>query len=172
MLLSVDPGTQALAYATWSNQGKLIECNLIRVPNTVTVLSERIRIMMTELNKVPYSSDQTCHSGWEPGLIVEMPVVYPHSRNKVDANDLVALGAVAGAVLGRYPHGRFVTPAEWKGQRTKNVTKAKINLELADFEKFVVRRTMVNVPKSLQHNVYDAIGIGLWFSERLFKRGV
>ena len=52
----------------------------------------------------------------------------------------------------------LVTPHKWKGNLPKHVTEARVLQTLTREEKGVIPR----IGKNLIHNVYDAIGIGLY----------
>jgi len=95
--------------------------------------------------------------------ICELPQVYSTAQQKGRQSDLIDLAVVCGAI-GQVAsdHGlptRFINPRVWKGQTPKDITTARAQVELTPDE-----RVRVKLPKqgSLHHNVWDAIGIGLW----------
>jgi hypothetical protein len=104
-------------------------------------------------------------------LIVEMPRVYPAARQKGDQNDLMNLVGVVAAVTtllissGR----RIVYPRDWKGTLDPDEMILRVQRRLSATE-----RAIVTLPgaASLQHNVWDAVGIGLWSVGRLEDRMV
>jgi len=91
---------------------------------------------------------------------VEIPQVY---RNSPNPKNLIDLAFVGGAVWGSITYGaelcamRQYLPREWKGNQPKEATQRRVDAALSDAE-----RINIDWPiKSLRHNVYDAIGIGL-----------
>ena len=52
-----------------------------------------------------------------------------------------------------------VTPAQWKGQTPKKVTEQRARKALTWDELVAVELPSA---RSLHHNVWDAVGIGLW----------
>ena len=107
--------------------------------------------------------------------VVEVPVAYPGS--KVNTNDLITLALEAGRALGymasrlRFIQGKGlgtvqeVKPADWKGQLPKP-SKAG--------DAYIVARRIIDrchgtghvqaldLAPSLEHNVWDAIGIAMF----------
>ncbi len=83
-----------------------------------------------------------------------------------DPNDLLELAGVAGclyAILDPKVRQR-VEPREWKGQISKVICQLRVNKRLSPEEaaRIVLPPTRGDRPSELAHNVYDAIGIGLW----------
>jgi hypothetical protein len=105
-------------------------------------------------------------------LAIETPVIYP-GKGKIDPNDIVNLsllaGVLAGAVYARFNCPvRFLKPREWKGTLNADIMTARIRDRLIPEE-------LVNVQhksKTLDHNIYDAIGIGLFLAKRLVAKKV
>lgn len=98
-------------------------------------------------------------NGYPIRLVIEWPQVYRAGRGRGDPNDLLGLAAVDGALAAICLDYKVVTylPREWKGQVPKDVMVERIKSRLTPEE-----LTRVELPaKSLQHNVYDAIGLGL-----------
>lgn len=99
-------------------------------------------------------------------LAIEMPQVYVASRSKGDPNDLIALAGLVGAFVYCFlDHGKVSTykPAQWKGQVPKDVMTARLQKRLYEQE-----ISAIQLPaKSLQHNVWDAVGIGMHHLSRI-----
>lgn len=93
-------------------------------------------------------------------VVIEKPQVYV--QHEVDPNDLVDLAVQAGFVGGWYGSSNttWVLPRQWKGQVPKSVTQARVLKELSQGERDVVEAAVVK--RSVRHNLFDAIGIGLW----------
>lgn len=106
------------------------------------------------------------------GLIAELPRTYDGRARKGDANDLIAVAFAAGLVIGDSKQTKYVTvsPSDWKG----NVPKPKRASDPYIIEercRAILRpRELAVVPdlaRSKAHNVWDAVGIGLWHLGRL-----
>lgn len=83
-----------------------------------------------------------------------------------DPNDLLELAGVAGCLYAILEPKvrRRVEPREWKGQVSKVICQLRVNKRLSPEEaaRIVLPSTRTGKPSELAHNVYDAIGIGLW----------
>ncbi len=106
-------------------------------------------------------------------MAVEVPKVYKAEDQKGDQNDLVPLALVVGCVIGLVaPRERVVQyfPRDWKGTIDADAMTDRIVARLrpphaAGFE---IARCERCTP-SLAHNMFDAVGIGLKYLERLNK---
>ena len=117
---------------------------------------------------------------WPRLLIVEWPQVYM-SRGKNpykavgEAASLLWLAALAGAIAAywtRWSGGSVcsVHPHDWKGNMpTETVLTRRIYEELSREELAVLQEGLDNCPASLQHNIWDAVGIGLDGAGRTLK---
>ncbi len=107
-------------------------------------------------------------------LVIEHPRVYPGAaQQKGDLNDLlsvVAVGSAIAAVSVASPdyYGDIETlyPSDWKGNTPKEVMTDRIRRNLASGEVSAIEPCAA----SLKHNVYDAIGIGLFKLKRINQR--
>ena len=109
-------------------------------------------------------------------LVVEVPQVYDQQRWGGDPKDLVDLAWIGGAFAREVAVKHMRTracggsvlrprPAQWKGQVNKDVMIERIKGRLSETE-----MNRVELPnKSVQHNVWDAVGIGLWELKRIGK---
>lgn len=97
---------------------------------------------------------------------VEMPRIYPGSgQRKGDLNDLLDLAAVVGYWEDRLRGSQDVKrvfPATWKGQVPKKIMNARVMAKLSEREAHTIRHVGAK-----DHNIIDAIGIGLWALGRL-----
>ena len=97
------------------------------------------------------------------GLVIEVPKVYRSEHQKGDQRDLINLAVVVGALaqaLSQYFEGiLIIEPSVWKGQQKKHHTEKRVLEELTKEE---LERVQLPSAKSIQHNIFDAIGIGLW----------
>lgn len=92
-------------------------------------------------------------------IVCELPRIYSPRQSKGDPNDLVGLILQCGELCGAFgvEQVRMVRPQRWKSQHTKTMTRARVRRALSDDE----RDQVID-----DHNVYDAVGIGLWFLGR------
>jgi len=100
-------------------------------------------------------------------VVIEIPVIYPIGRGKGDPNDLISLAIMAGRLSGYYKHicncdTIFVKPRVWKGTVPKRIHQKRILDKLKENEK-------AKLPHQ-NHNMVDAIGIGLWYLEKNDER--
>lgn len=96
--------------------------------------------------------------------IIEIPQIYPHSKG--DPNDLIQVALASGmwkreCALSSYKV-RLVKPREWKGSVPKLIHNKRIMAKLTDAE----TKLLEKIPKSLRHNVVDAVGLALWGIKR------
>ena len=146
MLLSVDPGTRSLAWASWHD--RLSACGLARTKKQG--LGAQAHDLVTQL------------PAGDLEVVVELPRIYPYDKKR-QPNDLIDLAFVAGmcGLLG--DSVTAVVPTTWKGQTPKPIHHRRIMEQLTMEELLVVKACIANIPKSLRHNVIDAIGIGLYY---------
>jgi hypothetical protein len=156
--LSIDPGVRGMAIARW-DEGDI----LMSAWNTT--------IGVTGVPPVSAFVEAWSQPGNSAERVVgEKPVVYPGAKGlKTNPNDLLDLAMCAGAFYGmlvsRGARLRLVEPAEWKAQVPKEITRERIKAILTPQEISRIRKG------GEMHNVWDAIGIGLFASGRA-KRGM
>lgn len=120
-----------------------------------------------------YEYPAVWHRGYEQTLVLEIPRIYPH-RSKGDPNDIVQLALTVGEIRGHYrplvTHLSETYPATWKGQVPKEIHHARVLKVLADDEKKLLdaerRKVTKTNPHGYDHNMLDAVGLGLWFLQR------
>lgn len=150
-LLAVDPGKKHAGVAIFKN-GQLSFATLARADNPLAVAMEVERIYRCSRNMSdPATADV---------LVVERQQVYPGIR-KADPNDLLPLAECVGAVnaLIYAPIRRLPLPKDWKGSTPKDIFSARIESGMSRLD---LEAVDPKVPKSLRHNVIDAIGLGRW----------
>ena len=92
--------------------------------------------------------------------VIEIPQVYQQRLQKGDPNDLIGVAVLAGvavATMAPYCQAELVHPRVWKGQRPKDVDN-RWTLSQLDADELAVA--------GKNHNVLDAIGLGLWQLKR------
>ncbi|RJS14631.1 hypothetical protein DRW03_34725 [Corallococcus sp. H22C18031201] len=103
----------------------------------------------------------------------ECPQVYTAGKSKGDPNDLIELAGVVGRVAGALGAATetSVLPREWKGTLDGDVMVERIKSRLSERPHEHLR---IQLPRAAdkQHNVWDAIGVGLHVLGRLSPRKV
>lgn len=142
MIISVDPGVQGCGIAEW-----------------------RDGVLYKALYGDPTFSDFGLED--EGLLVIEKPQTYVQSKWKGDPNDLIDLAVVVGQLKERAENFGAPTvlyrPREWAGQVPKEIRWARAQKLLSDDE---LSRIEWPKQKGLKHNVWDAIGIGLFYLKR------
>lgn len=100
-------------------------------------------------------------------VIMEHPKAYPGSP--VDPNDLVDITSAGMAVAARLAKPgekvRLVEPQAWKGQVPKPITRKRIEAKLTQNERMRLGKCLTEA-KGERHNLWDAVGIGLFALKR------
>lgn len=162
-VISIDPGLNRVAYAIWDVEtGKLVCAGLAEIDYEVgTERAEKWRMMGQLVDDELGLSSGLAEDTW---LVVEVPQVYGGPRNE-DPNDLIDLAGVLGSIIGRMNEGHVEwspVPRDWKGQAPKRVTQQRVDERLGPDETITIEWPI----KSLCHNVYDAIHLGIVYLER------
>jgi len=148
LIVCIDPGTQCAGFATFSESDKgMLSCGVFRGKD-----------WMDTAGRVP-------DFGQVAKLVIEDPRVYPITN--VDPNNLMTLAKAVGAIVANVKalHTKLVTPSRWKKSVPKKIHQKRILRAMSQSETQLLENCLC--PKSLQHNVVDAIGIGLWELRRM-----
>lgn len=168
MIVTIDPGLHHTGVAIWDHH---LGRYFLKRAHLVTVHCDN-------LAETAYLQAREAFIGDYPfeAVIVELPQVYTRDKSKGDPNDLIAVAAVAGAIMDHYirystseTDKQLVLPFAWKGNVPKE-TKSKQNPIKNRCVADLVPQEMGNVvlPKAvkIQHNVWDAVGLGLWYLKK------
>lgn len=132
--LSIDPGIHT-GWAAWSHWNELVGCGIGEPPINWDILF----------------------------VVVEKPRIYP--RSPVPPNDIITLAFGAGKWAGKAEATgasvKTIEPHAWKGNEPKSICHARIDAALNVLERAVVKESSRDIPKPRQHDMLDAIGIGL-----------
>lgn len=160
--LSIDPGIRGCGVALFADL-ELSWAGYIKNPS-LRGNSSRDAAQMARAIKARGLTGDKVH------LVLEYPQVYRGSKQKGDPNDLLALAAVDACLVILYPEAGVTVykPRDWKGTVDGDVMLARIRGRLTDEEKARFEKC----PKSLEHNIVDACGIGLFALGRLNPRKV
>ena len=169
-LIAIDPGVHNMAIAVFGDNGVLLEA--WNETDARAAFEGLLNEMLECWGSPPARliGRLQSHVRLERNHIVgERQVVYPGAKGlKTNPNDLLDLAMCAGAFYGALcvdmeASLQLVEPAEWKAQVPKNITRRRIEGFLTDAEKAVIKKG------GEMHNVYDAIGIGLFALGRAKK---
>ncbi|MEO9195847.1 MAG: hypothetical protein ABI445_19510 [Polyangia bacterium] len=160
-LISVDPGIRGCGVAIF-NDAKLVSAAYVKNPRLAGGGPDACVDMAREV----YAHFAATFGGpfWSVDLAVEWPRVYASriraGSSKGDPNDLLALCGVDAAValILEPDETTAYAPSDWKGQLEKDTCHARIRSRLSPAELAVFESVR---PKSLAHNAWDAVGIGL-----------
>lgn len=165
-LLAIDPSISATGWAMFGKDllgyHRLLGAGLSQLPATwrMRTTAERCAGMAEEIARNVMAA-----TGLErtPTVIERPKILNVLKGSKGDPDDILLLAVLVGAIAQRqYASGSpsvvLIIPSEWKGQTPKDLTEERAKARLSNVELDVVRLPAA----SLQHNVWDAIGIGLW----------
>lgn len=104
-------------------------------------------------------------------LVIELPQAYGLRGGKgEDKNDLIALAFEAGRVAGLLnPKTLHVTsPSNWKAQVPKEIVHNRCRRVLSPAEAGLLEGPN---GRGFDHNVWDAVALGLWHLKRISRGG-
>ena len=155
--ITIDPGVRGTGVALWIPQAKEPVKTYLFEPYAKDAWSVRLGYICDRLEDCLYKNKPK-------EAIIEQPV-FMRSREGIGSaasGNLVKLAMIAGALfrvcLDYGCDTNTVFPARWKGRRSKDTVETAI------------RKILPNL-KAKNHNVIDAVGIGLWHKGYL-KAGV
>jgi len=165
LLCAIDPGLRHCSWSVFSNAtGQLLGAGLVKNPTKTGGGPEAWRSMAAEL----YAHVKARH-GLVGQLVLEGQQIYQvgHRAGKIgaDPNDLLELAGVCGAlcVVFEVAEASRVMPRQWKGTTDKTICQLRVTKRLSDLESVAISWPgRAGKDSALAHNVYDAIGIGLW----------
>lgn len=105
--------------------------------------------------------------------VVEFPQAYPGPKSKQDPNDILRTAYRCGELANSFRRLGFeveeVYPNGWKGTADKKLTLERVLDRLSEGEKSLLEQAKPakSRSKSFDHNMIDAVGIGLW---RVYRR--
>lgn len=153
----IDTGLRRCGVAFFENR-RLVWVQLVSATKGDDAVYEMARGVM---GAVPSCPDRT---------YIEVPQQYPSSpvpRASLEQLTLVA-GALTQVFQGRGSKVERIYPRHWKGQVPKKVMLRRIRAHLNEGERALVEG--LSLPVSSAHNVWDAVGVGLWAVDRIGTR--
>lgn len=160
MLLAIDPGLRGCGCAVFTEGSKALLWGAGYVRNPLEAGDGPGAWLNMASAVFAWSEDIN-------SVVIELPRVYQGAQQKGDPEDLIQLAALTGAISERLAsaggHIATVRPSEWKGQVPKDIMNMRILSKLSVEELAVIK----HVGKTKDHNVIDAIGIGMFHLGRL-----
>jgi hypothetical protein len=169
-ILTIDPGysfKNGAGYAIIDDETfRLKDCGVIRpfAPGLVSFLAaEEIS------DKLKKAWEEQVGFSYDPVMLyIEFPRF--HNGANINNESLLMLSYMSGIIRRDFkiPINRvcFVRPNEWKGSQNKDQTEVAVLATLDTWSKKILERELSSLPKSLHHNVFDAIGLALWGLEK------
>lgn len=159
MLIAIDPGRNAGWAAIDGSTLHLVGCGLVRDDGRSDTdrglaLARGIREALVA-RSLPVDG---------LAIVVERMAAYGAS----DPNDLIGVTLSSGIAAGNLATDKVeAVPARaWKGNAPKSITQRRTAALLTDAERALVGHELGGEPKSLHHNVWDAIGIAMYAIRR------
>lgn len=157
-LLSIDPGFRYLGYSVFS-EGTLLEAGLLKsaeTPSSWAVWGKQPPSFLHLVEVIrKFDWVEQCSA------VIEYPKVHKDTPNP---EAIVKLAAACGAYTGLLQAAGFgliwVEPYTWKGNVPKEVSTRRILAKIPkeDYSK---------ISNVRDHNILDAIGIGLWATKKI-----
>ena len=160
MLISVDPGKKHAAAAVWSSGGLLRGAVYVTGKGAVNTGDSLVEGLES------YFPDN-----YVLEIAIECMQVYTPGKSKGDPNDLIQVAIMVGAFcgfIGAHSPPTIYPPADWKGQAPKGVMQERI-LEVLSIEERENLGKGLTGHSTKDHNIYDAVGIGLFHLRRIGK---
>lgn len=103
-------------------------------------------------------------------LVVELPIIYPGSPVAYRCiSDLILFAGMLVKSLS--PQMTIMpTPNEWKGNNKKNLTQESVINGLDFYSKKALERDLESIALDKRHNVFDALGLGIYGGNILAKK--
>lgn len=179
-ILSIDPSCSVsggLGYAVINMDAEIFGGSknkpFISHCGNITPFSADSRLITKEelCNKLVEIWHQSAGFSREPfAVVVEKAVIYPGSP--VRLSDIEHLIEFVGMLTRSFrPKWKF-TPLvrEWKGNKPKSETRDYVTSILDFRSKQVLERDLGSIPIGKRHNVFDAIGLGIFAAEVLLNQ--
>lgn len=180
LAVSIDLGLNGSGVAHWNYKGRLLHAFYAKVRKIHRQNYNRY-VAPVKAIEYPYGDPGVMNPkgtfNWPlmsaSLFVIEAPKIYPERLQKGDPQDIIDLAKVVGAFHFAYDNCpgtnrvHDVQPYVWKGSIDKKVTERRVKKRLTERELECVELPSAD---SLDHNVWDAIGIGLYaFTDRWFK---
>jgi hypothetical protein len=143
ILYTCDPSTKATGLALFHDR-RLVSVQLFEAKGVHGMLEQIARLTVPR----------------EAELLIEAPGFYRFDRAKPE--NVAKIHQIVGAVRAHFTTSRTVTPVQWNRGVPKNIAHPRIKALLSRVELAMVE----SIREAVRHNVYDAVGLGLWLHGR------
>jgi hypothetical protein len=156
-LIAIDPGVKMCGFAVFADD-ELVDAGIVRPSKR-----NRKSLFDSAYSMANLLRDKAVLSFAD--LVVERMRIYNKLAQEGDPNDLLDVAYVTGIIVGRlacyFRTLRTPTAHEWKGNIPKPIHHERIKRDCPQAEPLAQKTA-----KTYRHNVYDAIGLGLWAIEK------
>lgn len=161
LICAIDPGVRGVGAALFDVARKeLIRAAYVQGNqdrNSPIVLAQFVALKLVQwIGFTEGLRRSTCSAA------IEVPRIYPAGQHKGDQNDLINVALVSGACASLFNDVFQYYPREWKGTMDPDKMTERIKGRLSVAESVAVSRI-----GALDHNTFDAVGIGLFAVGRL-----
>jgi hypothetical protein len=171
-ILTIDPGysyENGAGYAIFDDKThRLKACGLIRpfapgIENHATTIEIADKIRRVWEEEVGFSYDPTI-------LCIEHPLAcFTRQGVRVNSKSIIMLAILCTRIEERFSAKSLLRPYphSWKKRDTKEQTRTLVLDNIGEWSLKALKEGLSVVSPRLQHNVFDAVGLGLWaFDEK------
>lgn len=165
--LGIDAALSKIAEAYVDKKGNLLGVQVKKLKSTGNKSVNRLRDVLGCQYK--YYSFGDINPPGDIKVAIETTVAW----SSPNVSSISQCAFVSGYLAGLYEAKDYVSrleivaPNEWKGREKKEKTVKDINERFRDTKSWALLNEMItNLPNSLVHDVYDAIGIALWLRDK------
>jgi hypothetical protein len=169
-VFTIDPGyshENGTGYALFDHQTQRLKaCGLIRpfapgLENHASTIEIADKVRCTWEKEVGFSYDPTV-------LCIEHPLAcFTRQGVRVNSKSIITLAILCTRIEERFSAKTFLRPYPhmWKKHSSKDETKNLVLKTLNQRSLKALDEGLSTVPPHLRHNIFDAVGLGLWAIE-------
>ncbi|MCA9508987.1 MAG: hypothetical protein KC505_11250 [Myxococcales bacterium] len=173
-IISIDPGysfQSGTGYAIFDHDSfRLKSCGLIR-PFAPGLESHSCTIEIAD--KVKRAWEKEVGFSYDPRILcIEHPkVCFRKNGVNINSNSIIMLAVLGVRIEERFKSRTVLRPHphNWKNRSNKEQTKNLVLNKLDVWSLKVLDREMSLVDPHMRHNVFDAVGLGLWAINKVNK---
>jgi hypothetical protein len=166
-ILTIDPGyshENGTGYAIFDDKThRLKACGLIRpfapgIENHTTTIEIADKIRRVWEKEVGFSYDPKI-------LCIEHPLAcFTRQDVRVNSKSIITLAILCTRIEERFSAKSFLRPYPhiWKKRDNKEKTKTLVLETLGEWSRKTLYEGLARVSQRIEHNVIDAVGLGLW----------
>ncbi len=166
-ILTIDPGyshENGTGYAIFDDKTlRLKTCGVIRpfaagMENHASTIEIADKIRRVWEKEIGFSYDPKI-------LCIEHPLAcFTRQGVRVNSKSIIMLAILCTRIEERFSAKTLLRPYPhvWKKRQNKEQTKAFVLETLGEWSRKTLYEGLVDVMPSIQHNIFDAVGLGLW----------